>query len=319
MNSKQYILSINKKLTNKLAGSALGYLCTGLKLFHEARKDRYIPMQPTIGNLAISIELMIKAYIMKNNSSLLFVDLPLELQICFANPTKIPKSFNWRYFDVDLRSFNYKMIDLAKCIEMFYIFFQDNKQELKIFLDFLSKCRNSCVHASLPSFQRYDLEKIAYLSIRIYEVLDKEKTFLYASRVLTDKDKEFINLFKKEKIEIVKKKIEDAKKKAKTIPENFEASSGASGWEEYEKECPVCESMGLLLGYTELEADDHYEESYNLTFFAETFECNCCGLKLNDMAELELANVDVWYDRTDELDQWFLDHAEEPDFDDIGD
>src|SRR4030067_2873244 len=104
---EKYHNSIKEKLYKELSNSALGYLATGMRLFHAERK-RPTCIQPIIGNLGIAIELMLKVWIIKNNPALLFKDLPLELKVLFITPKSIPSDFNWRRYDIDLRSFNFK-------------------------------------------------------------------------------------------------------------------------------------------------------------------------------------------------------------------
>lgn len=74
--------------------------------------------------------------------------------------------------------------------------------------------------------------------------------------------------------------------------------------------CPICESWGILNGYTE---DDLVEDEDGafpaLGFFAEAFNCDECGLSLEDVEELKLAGIDTHYDRSDDIDRWFAEQG----------
>lgn len=76
-------------------------------------------------------------------------------------------------------------------------------------------------------------------------------------------------------------------------------------------QCPVCGSDGVVSGETNAEPD--YDEDgiggFYLTFLAETFECEQCGLQLEDYDEMQIAGVDPDdIDRSDEADKWQEEH-----------
>lgn len=305
---KKYFESIKERLRHELARSARGYLKSGLQLFYEERKSSYTCIQPAIGNLGIAVELMLKTFIISKNPFLLFCGLPVELRVLFSSPNEIPKSFNWRQYDIDLRSFAFKTIELDEAISIFYVYFPKHKQMLQSYFRFLSRTRNLSVHASLPSFQKYDLEKIAYLSLHVLELLENTKAFKYEGYYLTKKDKKFIESFDAERIERVRKKVEMAKEKSRKI-EHETFIGTADEWELFTTDCPICNSEGMLSGYTEIsgELDENGIQSPSLDFFADSFECSACGLVLDDVKELELAGMDTVYDRSVDLDRWYRD------------
>lgn len=304
---KQYCDSIQRKIQTELARSAMGYLRFGLDLFHKEHKSSLPLIEPAIGNLAIAVELMLKTFVVKNNPLLLFRELPLELKILFTCPDVVPsKGFNWRQYDVDLRSFRYKTLELDELISTFYVFFPDHKRTLKPYFRLLSGCRNASIHFSLPSFQRYELERTAYLALRVFECLDDWKTFAYAGYLLKEKDKQFLSLFREEQVERVRRKIERAKEEAKKITSKHVWVS-VDSWDAYTTTCPVCGCDGLLAGNTEVEADIEDDGSMNpyLLFLADTFKCEGCGLSLDDVEELQLAGMDTCYDRPEsDMDKW---------------
>jgi len=241
---KKYFNSIRKHLQVELAKSARDYLKIGLSLYHDRRS---IGIQAPIGNLGIAIELMIKTYIAKNNPLLLFQGLPTELKVLFTCPDSSIKSFHWRRFDIDLRSFLYKTIE---------------------------------VWAYCP----------------------------------TKKDISFLSSFDMERAERVRKTIEAAKVKSKELKHDISLTS-AEGWDEYNTECPICDSEGILTGNSDFHVLGEDETNFEifLDFSADSFYCSECGLVLNDYKELELAGMDISYDRSSELDEWFEEHGPEPD------
>jgi hypothetical protein len=132
MNIKERCALIQGNIQHEIATSGLGYLRVGLELLHEERKSASAVIEPAIGNLAIAIELMIKAFLAKNNLVLLFINLPLWLRILFTCPENIPAdSLNLRHLDTELCSFKYKTIELNEVIANFYIVFPKHRQALK--------------------------------------------------------------------------------------------------------------------------------------------------------------------------------------------
>lgn len=308
---KKYFNSIRKHLQVELAKSARDYLKIGLSLYHDRRS---IGIQAPIGNLGIAIELMIKTYIAKNNPLLLFQGLPTELKVLFTCPDSSIKSFHWRRFDIDLRSFLYKTIELNECIKIFYIFFSAHRQLLQPYFRFLSDCRNLSVHAAYPSFQIYDLERTVYLALNVHKILNEAKTFEVWAYCPTKKDISFLSSFDMERAERVRKTIEAAKVRSKELKHDISLTS-AEGWDEYNTECPICDSEGILTGNSDFHVLGEDETNFEifLDFSADSFYCSECGLVLNDYKELELAGMDISYDRSSELDEWFEEHGPEPD------
>jgi len=111
-------------------------------------------------------------------------------------------------------------------------------------------------------------------------------------------------------------KIENAKKQSKTL-DLVERSVFVDGWYTYVTCCPICNSDGVLVGTTEdcFEYDmDGNPEGGGLAFFADSFECDMCGLKLDDVEELRLAGMETDYDRSDEHDRWLEEKSAEYDY-----
>ena len=71
------------------------------------------------------------------------------------------------------------------------------------------------------------------------------------------------------------------------------------------------------MGETQVEADIDEDGTANpyLIFLADTFECDGCGINLDDVEELKLAGMDTAYVRPDsDMDDWIAE-MEHPDFD----
>jgi DNA-directed RNA polymerase subunit RPC12/RpoP len=179
--------------------------------------------------------------------------------------------------------------------------------------------RNKAIHASLPEYQKYEADKVAYLSIKLHRLIIKRKlygcNFPYKESV---NDKEFYEKFESSRIERVQKVIEESKKKAKTLDHCGCQILSDDDWSYMSIACPVCGSDATLFGDTDINVEVYSEDDYNedLTFLASSFECEECGLKLLDAVELELAGIDAVRDRNTDLDKWHRDSAE-PDYDDL--
>ena len=307
---KKAIEAVKNYLQYELAESSSEYLKLGLELLHKERKKPTSKVQSVIGNLSVAIELMIKAFLASQNPLLVFTDLPLELKILFSSHESIPQISNWRSYDLELRSFVYKTLELNETISAFAIYFSEERQKLQSYFRLLAHIRNKSLHASLPSFQKYDLGRIGYLAIRVVEVLRPNMPKNINWYWLREEDKKFLASFNEKRIESVHKKIEQAKQKAKKLTTSV-SSISIDGWEEYVIECPICKSDGVLTGMTESKIDQTGPDDYDqgLDFEADSFLCEECGLKLDDFEELRLAGMDTTYDRTDEIDKWLEDEG----------
>jgi len=314
MNPKQYFGHVKTALQLELARSAMGYLKSGLGLFHKERVRAHSCIEPAIGNLSIAVELMLKTFLVKNNPILAFREPTLELMTLFICPEAIPlKDFNWRYYDFALRSHKNKTIGLSELISSFYLFFPNHKQSLKSYFDFISWCRNASVHFSLPSFQKYELERTAYLALRVFEILDESKAFEALKYSLTKNDKEFLSSFSEERAKRVSEKIGKARMKSSTLAPQGIWFAPDNIWETYITKCPVCGSDGELTGYTDYKVEQYEEEVWDsyLDFVADTFRCYECGLELDDSEELKLAGMDIAYKRPDgDMDEWIRESME---------
>ena len=275
--------------------------------------------QAAIGNLAIATELLLKAFIAKQNLTLLFKDIPAEFRCALLAPDTMPEGFRLQPFIIDLKASTYKSLELDEAVSIFYTFYPDIKKRLSTHLRYLARLRNTCVHAILPGCREYEVERTAFLLLSLVKHIEAVDPDLVKYSNWGDKDKNdaFMARFNEERLNNVHKKVEAARDKAKTTTGKIIMS--ASDWDWYPLPCPVCGSDGVVSGSTQAESnydDDGVEEGITLIFWAEQFVCEQCGLKLADYDEMLIAGMkpdDI--DRSDEVERWQDEHT--PDYDDF--
>ena len=305
---KKEVESLIQEISNDLQSCAVSYYNIGIERFHESRSKTWIDFQPAIGNLAISVELLLKSIVAKKAICHLYSNIPEEAKLLLSYPECLPKDHNPRVYIGDLKGFVYKTIEIDKCISLFKLFFVDVKHEYKQFFASLSVIRNISVHASIPGFQRYELERLAYFSTKLFLFVAEAKIHKYFF-FKTDKNTDnFLKYYEDEK---VKYAIEQAKEKVKSgkIDEVFIYDDD---WDSMITTCPVCENEALLFGETEEQKD---YDGINLVFHCDSFECRTCGLELDDFDELDLAGIETTQDRDSDLERW-IDENIDPYYDD---
>lgn len=303
---KQHIESLQEYYELQLISSAIGYLDIGLMLFqdHLESLDDFNP-QIALGNVAISIELMLKGFVASKSLLLLFKGLSLESRVLLTCPEDLPQNFRWRIADVDLRSATDKMIDLGESITIFLMFFPDLKQPLKSHLDLLASARNASVHSILPSFQKYELERAAYLALRIYETLRNAGVIDYDRK--NEFDAKFLASFQSSTVERVQDKSKIAKDNAKKLSNEhvsinlklLPSTDALDYWSRFVISCPICGNDALLEGYTAFTGIDGSEKIV-LGFFPDRFKCDVCQLKFDDYDEIRLAGIPILHERDDD-------------------
>jgi hypothetical protein len=300
-----------KEISTSFKKSAIDFFRLGIKDFHSIRKFELPHFQTAVANLCISIELLFKSIIAEKSIRDLYKNLPQEFQIYLSTPEIIPDASTFRKFSVDLKSSAYKTIEFNECISLFYLFYQDEKQKYRPYLSLLSNIRNSSIHAFLPRFQLYDLSKVAYLCIDLFYFILGAKELLLHKEIKEDNIK-FMKDYDSERVERVRKSIDAAKEKAKKLDHTGSMIS-VDDWNIFVGTCPVCDSDVLLYGYT----DPRYEgEDGYLDFYADSLECEECGLKLDDFEELKLAGVEIHYDRYESIYDYWREFPPVPDMDD---
>jgi len=305
------IIDLQNKFSEELGRAAHEYLEFGLNMFHQHRRSECSCSQSAIGNLILATEMLIKSFIASKNLGNIFTDIPPEIRVILSNPESIPKFFKWRTYDIDIHSEKYTTLDFDDCISCFYIYYPQQKQLIMPHISFLSRWKNASLYRTLPEFNTYEFQKIGYAVLQIVIMLNNDETFQYSWYTLTEDDKDFLKDFDEQRVDRVELTLQQARTKTSDIDANRLETVVAHNWETFVTYCPVCGRNGLLEGYTEMATGEDEEGAFpTLDFFAVTFNCEECRLKLNDIEELKLARMSILYDRSAELDDWFMDHEQ---------
>ena len=158
--------------------------------------------------------------------------------------------------------------------------------------------------ARSPIFKNSIWNRIAFLAYELFEFLQREKVFNYFFVFHHNKTLPFVESYKGDRVQRVAQEIKKAQEKSKKL-EHLGTSMSIDEWDLYVVNCPVCDSDAILDGYTEYGIDEG--QGY-LFFYADAFECEECGLKLLDSDELNLAGMEVNYDREADLPRWEREH-----------
>ncbi|MCE5250910.1 hypothetical protein LLG96_11880 [bacterium] len=310
-----YIHELKTRYTEDLARSAREFLEIGVNLFHRHRSSEGEFSRTAVDMLSTGTELSIKAFITEKNLGLIFRDIPPEIRVFLSCPESIPHFFQWRTFEPDIRAGTFETLDLNECISCFYIFFPHIKQLLLPHLRFLSMWGNKLGHNAQIPIEPFEFERSGYAVFQILSLLNENESSNLVYHTLTDTDRQFMASFETMRIERVKMAIDQAKSQAYEFSERGIEAIMSQNWDTFTAQCPICGYRGHLYGYTEIaigEAEDGPQAS--LDFFATMYNCDGCGLKLNDIEEMMLANMAILYDRSEDLDRWFHDHRASADW-----
>lgn len=302
--------TVQDEICNGIEKNAIGYLKSGIGLFNSNKKHNVLfkDFQVIIGILGISVELMLKALIARECFPFLYKGLSTDLLLKLIYPEKITGNFQHHF--LKLRTFNskYNSIEFNEAIGIFYIMFPDKVKEFKPYFNSISEERNNSVHAYIPSFQKHDVDRFAYISLKLYDLLRTEKKMFnkYGYSV----DTKFISQYDQERILRVKDKIKKSKDKLNNVNRihKKEISSNLIDWDNIYINCPVCGSDAILNGETDF-LDNGNESVYcwNLIFRGESFGCDCCGLSLDEYEELELAGIDTEVEISEHIEDYLCD------------
>lgn len=294
--------SLNGDLSRPLAEAAGAYLENGLSLFHRDKSAGLGRVQVVLGNLSAGIELTIKAVLAHADPSLIFKDLPIEARTLLAAGSAA-KGFNGRPYELDLRDFAFDTVSLEDAVRAFYVFFADRKQSLRPYFKLLHEVRNLSLHASLGTVKPEEPVRIAYLALAVAALAARHLP-VYAA---TEGDMAFLKRYEAERVARVQAQVEKAREKMKGLKVDitFNDPPPPEGWESFDARCPVCKNWAFLSGTTDIRCEKkNGKEEEALDFFADTFDCNACGLGLDDVEELKLADLAIVYDRSEDLPKW---------------
>ncbi|MCK5127304.1 MAG: hypothetical protein KAR42_13700 [candidate division Zixibacteria bacterium] len=289
---------------------ACDFLRVGLIEFHRDRFSDWQHYQVPLANLCIGIELLVKAYLAKQNLSLIFTNLPQPMKAFIICPDSAPKNFSWDRLSIILRTDHFNTLNLNEAFSLLFNFSPSIKQQIGAHTKILSKFRNAAIHNICTEFDLHTVDRAAYVGIELMQSFIASHDLEIHSYIVTEKDRSFLKKYSKDRTECVRKKLNKAVEKAKNAPTD-NGGVDPQGWAEHEGVCPVCKSDVLLHGETVFDTqwvvgggDEDASLDPFLTFFAEEMECESCHLKLEDPGEFSLAGVDTSYDKSDSLDQW---------------
>lgn len=297
---------ILQDLESKLQLASSEYFEVGLKLFHRARIHEGTLFQAAIGNMAIAIELLLKTCIVQKCPKYLFSNLPLEVELKLTYPMSFSKLNTLQLRE--LNNYEFKSEQLNKCITIFFHLYPDKKKELKPYFNFISDIRNSSVHGILPSYHRIDLARSAFLLLSLVYFLLEQRIVRHYHFKVTKEDQNFLSRYDHERIERLKRIIEDARSKTKGINGTTSLIIQET-WDTRLSKCPICKSDSFVDGYCEFEYEKGLEGADAfLTFHIEAFECPQCDLKLFDQVELSYAGVELTQDLSEFIPDYLYDH-----------
>lgn len=293
--------SLGHDLSKPLAAAAAAYLETGLNLFHRKRSEAG-HAQAAIGNLAAGIDLAIKALLAHADPALAFKDLPIEARAMLA-AGPAAKGFNGRPYELDLRDFSFDTLSHEDAVRAFYVFFPERKQALRPYFKLLHELHTLSLQASLGTVKPHEPARMAYLALAVASLVSK---WIEVYK-LSDGDTAFVRRYETDRAARVEKRLEAALEKAKSLKVDitFNDPAPPDGWESFDARCPVCKNWAFVSGTTDIRCEKKGgEEEESLDFFADTFDCDACGLLLDDVEELKIAGLAIVYDRSEDLPKW---------------
>lgn len=299
----KHLNRISDDIAKSLQDAALDYFNLGIRLYQDGKKRPWQGFQAVLGNLSIACELLLKAIIARKMFSCLYPNLSKEALAMLHYPEAMPAGTTPNTFIGDLRSFTEKVIDISQATSYFYQLYPDKKQEFKPHLSLLAPIRNIAVHAAFPEFQKYHLERVAYIACKLFKLAKDDEVFKWLFMISNQQEIDgIIKRYDDERVTKVHKAIEQAKTKSKSLDFLYAWNFGSNEWEMRDEKCPVCKNDAICCGYTE---EDETEDGISLWFVKDQFECDNCGLVLDDSDELELAGIETSDDLEAYLEEWF--------------
>jgi hypothetical protein len=296
---------LKRTLSARLGGAAAEYLAMGLRRFHDGSRPSDGAAQAVIGALGTAVELAVKSFLARMNPVLVFKELSREAQACLAAPADASGDFNWKPTALDLADFAFETVDLKEAARALWVFFPAQKQALRPYFRLLGDLHRPALERSLAKVKPFELEKTVYLALALAQLLtqDGRAGFRYEPDA---RDRRFLEAYEAARKTRVEDRLREARRKAKTLkPEiAYNEPGPPEGWDAFEARCPVCKNWGVLEGSTDIRCEGPEGEEEYLDFAAETFDCDACGLRLEDAPELELADLPVVYDRSSDLKRW---------------
>ncbi len=287
---------MEKGLLERHIGSvALDFLGEGLSLFQKNILDGYLSYQVATANLGISIELMLKIYLLCDGFNNIF-----EKRFCLRECCN----------DIELRV-------LKKSMPIYHKEFFDRINHL---LSTIPDIRNDSVHSILPSYHKYKMCMSAFLAIKLFYHLRNnfgDRLEEFRQYKFNDYIQTWFTNFNEEQLDNAIKTIQDSEKNI--LKQNKDYSEAyIETWKHFQVECPINQHKvhkGTLYGETnvEIDHDDNGKPIPRLYFIADSFKCDICEHSIRNIDEMiEYYNLDIVYDRSNEYDKWLSEFGEGP-------
>ncbi len=312
MIDRKNLADVQNSLSVGLSRGGVDYIRTGLDLFHLYRDPEYANHQVVMGNITIGIELLMKGFLARKNLLLVLENPSPETLTALAGGETVNRDFNWRRFEIEFLTGRLKLRDLETTTKSFCLFYPDVREYLERHAKRMTALRNLCVHSVMPSYDKYETEIVSFIALTLVRTLKSSKSLVYPF-IEGDADKGFMKEFRETRLTRVRQAFDEAKKRAHK-PESSEIAGDECDWDRYPELCPVCASPAWLIGETEFAAyeDEDGVAQPGLDFVAKSFECQCCGLVLQDPVLLRLGGFFDHFDRSEDVDKWLADHQSYP-------
>jgi len=294
----------NRELSQFLGAAALGYLDLAFARTFEKPPEDHGQKQALIGCFAAGIDLALKSFLARMNPILIFRNLPREVEAYLAASDEVPESFQSNAMRLDLRDFVFEMLPLKKILPAFCVFFPKERQRLRPYFRLLLELHPQVLGGSLGEIRPLELERVVYLACRLAGMIAQDGRAQF-SFLPSPKHVQFVREYDAVREKSVRARIVAAKEKARSLKVDiaYNDPGVVDGWETFEARCPICKNWGFLSGVTEIRCDVSGEKE-SLEFLSDSFDCDACGLKLDDLEELILADIPATHDRSADLARW---------------
>jgi len=293
---------LNDSLSKDLCHSAFRFIKKGIPQFYELESGSSGDYQTPTGNLAIAIELMLKALTAKISFHAIFKNVPqsLLLRISKGEPLKISERRQFENFDFKSILFN----QAKGFVRTNYTEFSVIKNLIKV----VREVRNKSFHSSLNTMEKFYLFRIFYLVVKLADLcVSKGCTDI---SIIEEKDRIFIEKIDNDKLDDLTKRINQARKKAESI-DHFVITipnSNEPDWDKMQGECSICRCNGEFFGDTNLVG----KGLQLLIFKPLAFRCFECGLQLKDEYELDMLHYALRIRRDEDLGAYISEFGANP-------
>ncbi len=297
----EFLARLQARFRDGLFQASKSYLSVGLFLFHENIEDPYNGnTQVALGNISIGLELLIKGYLAEQNLLMVVKDIPIELRAFLSVPDRLPDTYNWRRWTVDLIG-KQKLFEFDECVTNLKQLTTPDEahQLLGASLKNVVAYRNLSVHNVLPKYHRGEVSATVYAGLKLILWMHKQSettTWNRALYTLSEEDSRFLETFQIDRTNKVRKAVTSATSRATTAtPVPLELNP--ADYHQFRTPCPVCHNHGILTGDTERRRLPGNIGMETLTFMADTFTCPTCQLTLDSSEEMKSITMEVTYDR----------------------